>query len=98
MPVGDVSGNGLFRAQDLWVPGGSLSVGRRRRLALARLPARPADLPLDEPVNHVVLGPVRELKKSPGAAAGVLGVSHDRLCGAVSPAAYSGRLSGQLLE
>ncbi|MFV5992034.1 hypothetical protein ACNPQM_06175 [Streptomyces sp. NPDC056231] len=27
VPVGDVSGNGLFRAQDLRVPGGSLSVG-----------------------------------------------------------------------
>jgi hypothetical protein len=46
---------------------------------------------LDEPVNHVVLGPVRELKKSPGGAAVVLLVSHDRLRGAVSPAAYSGR-------
>lgn len=41
---------GLFRSRDLRVPVGSLSAGQRRRLALARLLARPADLLLlDEP-------------------------------------------------
>ncbi|WP_406422392.1 hypothetical protein OH809_12070 [Streptomyces sp. NBC_00873] len=70
-------------------------MGQHRRLALARLPAR-GFAARRAREHHVVLGPVRELKKSPGAAAVVLLVSHDRLCGAVSPAAYSGR--GQLLE
>ncbi|MEV0450394.1 ATP-binding cassette domain-containing protein [Streptomyces sp. NPDC050600] len=71
---------GLFRPADLRVPVGSLSAGQRRRLALARLLARPADLLLlDEPANHLALGLVEELEEAleqwPGA---VVVVSHDR--------------------
>ncbi|MFI8519123.1 ABC-F family ATP-binding cassette domain-containing protein [Streptomyces sp. NPDC085481] len=71
---------GLFRPDDLRVPVGSLSAGQRRRLALARLLARPADLLLlDEPANHLALGLVEELEDAlrewPGA---VVVVSHDR--------------------
>ncbi|GHF24012.1 ABC transporter ATP-binding protein [Streptomyces mashuensis] len=71
---------GLFRERDLHVPTGSLSAGQLRRLALARLLARPADLLLlDEPANHLALGLVEELEEAldqwPGA---VVVVSHDR--------------------
>ncbi|MCX2181865.1 ATP-binding cassette domain-containing protein [Streptomyces sp. SKN60] len=71
---------GLFRPADLTVPVGRLSAGQRRRLALARLLARPADLLLlDEPANHLALGLVEELEQAleqwPGA---VVVVSHDR--------------------
>ncbi|MFF8845080.1 ribosomal protection-like ABC-F family protein [Streptomyces sp. NPDC015127] len=72
---------GLFRPRDLHVRVGSLSAGQRRRLALARLLARPADLLLlDEPANHLALGLVEELEEAliqwPGA---LVVVSHDRL-------------------
>ncbi|GAU69607.1 putative ABC transporter ATP-binding protein [Streptomyces sp. NBRC 110611] len=72
---------GLFRERDLRVPVGALSAGQRRRLALARLLARPADLLLlDEPTNHLALGLVEELEAAleswPGA---LVVVSHDRL-------------------
>ncbi|MFB7916122.1 ABC-F family ATP-binding cassette domain-containing protein [Streptomyces sp. NPDC056061] len=71
---------GLFRPRDLHVPVGSLSAGQRRRLALARLLADPADLLLlDEPANHLALGLVQELEEAldhwPGA---LVVVSHDR--------------------
>ncbi|MFE2943549.1 ribosomal protection-like ABC-F family protein [Streptomyces sp. NPDC059255] len=71
---------GLFRREDLAVPVGALSVGQRRRLELARLAARPADLiVLDEPTNHIALSLVEELEEAlrgyPGA---VVVVSHDR--------------------
>ncbi|MGK5629565.1 ribosomal protection-like ABC-F family protein [Streptomyces sp. URMC 123] len=72
---------GLFRSRDLTVPVGALSVGQRRRLALARLLARPADLLLlDEPTNHLALDLVEEVEQAldewPGA---LVVVSHDRL-------------------
>ncbi|MGP8298650.1 ABC-F family ATP-binding cassette domain-containing protein [Streptomyces inhibens] len=72
---------GLFRERDLQVPVGALSAGQRRRLALARLLARPADLLLlDEPTNHLALDLVEELEAAlavwPGA---LVVVSHDRL-------------------
>ncbi|MFC9240696.1 ABC-F family ATP-binding cassette domain-containing protein [Streptomyces decoyicus] len=72
---------GLFREGDLHVPVGALSAGQRRRLALARLLARPADLLLlDEPTNHLALALVEELETAlsewPGA---LVVVSHDRL-------------------
>ncbi|MEU3606121.1 ABC-F family ATP-binding cassette domain-containing protein [Streptomyces sp. NPDC035033] len=71
---------GLFRPADLTVPVGALSAGQLRRLALARLLARPADLLLlDEPANHLALGLVEELERAleewPGA---LVVVSHDR--------------------
>ncbi|UNO39577.1 ABC-F family ATP-binding cassette domain-containing protein [Streptomyces sp. MST-110588] len=71
---------GLFRERDLTVPVGALSVGQRRRLALARLLARPADLLLlDEPTNHLALDLVEELEKALAAWPGALVVvSHDR--------------------
>lgn len=71
---------GLFRPADLHVPVGSLSAGQRRRLALARLLARPADLLLlDEPANHLALGLVEELEQALEQWTGALVVvSHDR--------------------
>ncbi|MGA4839176.1 ribosomal protection-like ABC-F family protein [Streptomyces sp. G45] len=71
---------GLFHPRDLHVPVGSLSAGQRRRLGLARLLARPADLLLlDEPANHLALTLVEELEEAldqwPGA---LVVVSHDR--------------------
>ncbi|MFE4062164.1 ABC-F family ATP-binding cassette domain-containing protein [Streptomyces sp. NPDC059096] len=71
---------GLFRREDLAVPVAALSVGQRRRLELATLTARPADLiVLDEPTNHIALSLVEELEEAlrayPGA---VVVVSHDR--------------------
>ncbi|MEU5302956.1 ABC-F family ATP-binding cassette domain-containing protein [Streptomyces noursei] len=72
---------GLFRERDLHVPVGALSAGQRRRLALARLLARPADLLLlDEPTNHLALALVDELDEALAAWPGALVVvSHDRL-------------------
>ncbi|KAA6213559.1 ABC transporter ATP-binding protein [Streptomyces albofaciens JCM 4342] len=72
---------GLFRERDLQIPVGSLSAGQRRRLSLARLLARPADLLLlDEPTNHLALPVVEELDTALAAWPGALVVvSHDRL-------------------
>ncbi|MFD9033994.1 ABC-F family ATP-binding cassette domain-containing protein [Streptomyces sp. NPDC059567] len=90
---------GLFRPADLLVPVGSLSAGQRRRLALARLLARPADLLLlDEPANHLALGLVEELEEALEQWTGALVVvSHDRQ----SRRRFTGRIrrmdSGRLL-
>ncbi|MFJ6614451.1 ABC-F family ATP-binding cassette domain-containing protein [Streptomyces sp. NPDC091289] len=83
---------GLFRPEDLDVPVASLSVGQQRRLALARLVTRPADLlVLDEPTNHIALSLVEELEQAldqyPGA---VVVVSHDR--------SFRSRFTGDVLE
>ncbi|WP_228183476.1 ABC-F family ATP-binding cassette domain-containing protein [Streptomyces anulatus] len=83
---------GLFRPEDLDVPVASLSVGQQRRLALARLVTRPADLLiLDEPTNHIALSLVEELEQAldqyPGA---VVVVSHDR--------SFRARFTGDVLE
>ena len=71
---------GLFREEDLGVPVAALSVGQRRRLELARLVSRPADLlVLDEPTNHVSLSLVEEVEEALAAYPGaVVAVSHDR--------------------
>ncbi|MFI0828808.1 ATP-binding cassette domain-containing protein [Streptomyces roseolus] len=91
---------GLFRPDDLAVPVGALSAGQLRRLALAGLLARPADLLLlDEPANHLALGLVEELEEAleewPGA---VVVVSHDRAL----RRRFTGRIrrmdSGRLLD
>ncbi|MFD3533934.1 ABC-F family ATP-binding cassette domain-containing protein [Streptomyces sp. NPDC058664] len=70
---------GLFREEDLTVPVARLSVGQQRRLELARLVTRPADLlVLDEPTNHVALSLVEELEEALAVFAGaVVAVSHD---------------------
>ncbi|MGW0464152.1 ABC-F family ATP-binding cassette domain-containing protein [Streptomyces sp. NPDC003027] len=70
---------GLFREEDLRVPVAALSVGQRRRLELARLVTRPADLlVLDEPTNHVALSLVEDLEAALAVFEGaVVAVSHD---------------------
>ncbi|MEW2069722.1 ribosomal protection-like ABC-F family protein [Streptomyces sp. NPDC007346] len=83
---------GLFRPEDLGVPVAALSIGQQRRLALARLVVRPADLlVLDEPTNHIALSLVEEVEAAlaqyPGA---VVVVSHDR--------SFRARFTGDVLE
>ncbi len=75
-----LSSFGLFRPDVLDVAVGRLSVGQARRLALARLLARPAELLLlDEPTNHLSLALVEELEEALAAYRGALVVvSHDR--------------------
>ncbi|MFD5112140.1 ribosomal protection-like ABC-F family protein [Streptomyces sp. NPDC058391] len=76
----ELLGLGLFRQDDLAVPVAALSAGQRRRLELARLVTRPADLlVLDEPTNHVALSLVEELEEAlTGYEGAVVVVSHDR--------------------
>ncbi|MEU3183843.1 ribosomal protection-like ABC-F family protein [Streptomyces sp. NPDC006923] len=71
---------GLFREEDLRVPVAALSVGQRRRLQIARLVTRPADLlVLDEPTNHIALDLIEDLQAALAAYPGaVVVVSHDR--------------------
>ncbi|MFG3347620.1 ribosomal protection-like ABC-F family protein [Streptomyces sp. NPDC048018] len=71
---------GLFTARDLTVPVRHLSAGQRRRLELARLVTRPADLLLlDEPTNHLAPALVEELEAALAGYPGTLVVvSHDR--------------------
>ncbi|MFF7849643.1 ABC-F family ATP-binding cassette domain-containing protein [Streptomyces sp. NPDC007910] len=83
---------GLFREEDLHVPVHLLSVGQRRRLQIATLVTRPADLlVLDEPTNHLALDLVEDLRTAlvayPGA---VVAVSHDR--------GFRARFEGERLE
>ncbi|MGN5631510.1 ATP-binding cassette domain-containing protein, partial [Streptomyces sp. AC154] len=83
---------GLFRPGDLGVPVADLSAGQQRRLALARLVTRPADLlVLDEPTNHIALDLVEELEAALAAYPGaVVVVSHDR--------GFRSRFTGDRLE
>ncbi|GAA2614417.1 ABC-F type ribosomal protection protein [Actinomadura fulvescens] len=71
---------GLFREEDLSRPVSALSAGQRRRLELARLVTRPADLLiLDEPTNHLSLALIEELEEALDSYKGsLLVVSHDR--------------------
>ncbi|MET7307920.1 ribosomal protection-like ABC-F family protein [Streptomyces sp. NPDC005571] len=83
---------GLFRPEDLTVPVAALSVGQQRRLAIARLVTRPADLlVLDEPTNHIALDLVEELEAALAQYRGaVVVVSHDR--------SFRRRFTGDRLE
>ncbi|SEG87715.1 ABC transporter [Nonomuraea solani] len=71
---------GLFRPQALDQKVGTLSVGQRRRLALATLLARPYDLLLlDEPTNHLSPVLAEELEQAlDGYRGALVVVSHDR--------------------
>jgi macrolide transport system ATP-binding/permease protein len=71
---------GLVAPRDLDRPVGVLSVGQRRRLALAMLLAQPPHLLLlDEPTNHLSLALADELEQALGRAPGAVVIaSHDR--------------------
>ncbi|MEU1439394.1 ABC-F family ATP-binding cassette domain-containing protein [Streptomyces sp. NPDC005786] len=71
---------GLMHEADLERPVGQLSVGQRRRLALALLVARPPHLLLlDEPTNHLSPRLCDELEEAMGTGPGAIVIaSHDR--------------------
>ena len=71
---------GLMSPRDATRPVGELSVGQRRRLALALLIADPPELLLlDEPTNHLSPRLADELEEALGAGPGAVVVaSHDR--------------------
>ncbi|MGW7571931.1 ABC-F family ATP-binding cassette domain-containing protein [Streptomyces tendae] len=77
VPLGSL---GLMHEADLGKPVGHLSVGQRRRLALALLVARPPHLLLlDEPTNHLSPRLCDELEDAMGSGPGAIVVaSHDR--------------------
>ncbi|MFF4602890.1 ribosomal protection-like ABC-F family protein [Streptomyces sp. NPDC001339] len=83
---------GLFREEDLRVPVAALSAGQQRRLQIARLVTRPADLlVLDEPTNHLALDLIEDLQAALAAYPGaVVVVSHDR--------DFRARFEGEQLE
>ncbi|MBD0418963.1 ABC-F family ATP-binding cassette domain-containing protein [Streptomyces sp. TRM S81-3] len=77
VPLGSL---GLVHETDLDKPVGQLSVGQRRRLALALLVARPPQLLLlDEPTNHLSPRLCDELEAALGTGPGAIVIaSHDR--------------------
>ncbi|MFE7589878.1 ABC-F family ATP-binding cassette domain-containing protein [Kitasatospora sp. NPDC057512] len=77
VPLGSL---GLLHAADLDKPVGRLSVGQRRRLALALLVAEPPRLLLlDEPTNHLSPRLCDELEEALGTGPGAIVLaSHDR--------------------
>jgi macrolide transport system ATP-binding/permease protein len=76
-PLSDL---GLLHPREALKPVAELSVGQRRRLALAVLVGRSPDLLLlDEPTNHISLALAGELEDALGRAPGTVVVaSHDR--------------------
>jgi macrolide transport system ATP-binding/permease protein len=89
---------GLVAPRDLGRPVGQLSVGQRRRLALAMLVADPPQLLLlDEPTNHLSPRLCDELEEALGTGPGAVVVaSHDRWLRARWPGRQL-HLSGGLL-
>ncbi|MEV7184992.1 ABC-F family ATP-binding cassette domain-containing protein [Kitasatospora sp. NPDC093102] len=77
VPLGSL---GLLHTADLDKPVGRLSVGQRRRLALALLVAEPPQLLLlDEPTNHLSPRLCDELEEALGTGPGAIVLaSHDR--------------------
>ncbi|WP_031112924.1 ATP-binding cassette domain-containing protein, partial [Streptomyces sp. NRRL S-146] len=78
VPIGSL---GLMHEADLAKPVGHVSVGQRRRLALALLVARPPHLLLlDEPTNHLSPRLCDELEEALGTAGpgAIVVASHDR--------------------
>ncbi|MEW2290424.1 ABC-F family ATP-binding cassette domain-containing protein [Streptomyces sp. NPDC047841] len=77
VPLGSL---GLLHEADMDKPVGGLSVGQRRRLALALLVARPPHLLLlDEPTNHLSPTLCDELEAALGTGPGAIVLaSHDR--------------------
>ncbi|QZY53518.1 ATP-binding cassette domain-containing protein [Leucobacter tenebrionis] len=81
-----LTATGLLAQRDIGRPVGTLSVGQRRRLALAALVADPPDLLLlDEPTNHLSLTLVEELEEAlreftvdPESGTGLVIATHDR--------------------
>jgi macrolide transport system ATP-binding/permease protein len=90
--AGQLLALGLFREEDLHVPVVALSAGQQRRLQIARLVTRAADLlVLDEPTNHIALDLVEDLEAALAAYPGaVVAVSHDR--------GFCERFEGERLE
>jgi ATP-binding cassette subfamily F protein 3 len=70
----------LFKGDDVFVPVGSLSLGERARLALAKLVAAGCNLLLlDEPINHLDIPSRERFEQGLAAFEGtVLAVVHDR--------------------
>jgi len=71
---------GFFRADELQTRVGSLSLGQRRKLQVARLIGQRANvLLLDEPTNHLSLDLVESLEQALSEFQGtILAASHDR--------------------
>jgi ATP-binding cassette subfamily F protein 3 len=70
----------LFSGDEVFVPVGSLSLGERARLALARLVAQGCNfLLLDEPINHLDIPSRHRFEEAMAAFEGtVLAIVHDR--------------------